>query len=360
MDSLWNIVTAGLVLLAVTLQKTYTALPVKEIKRRARVGNHAARTIYRVAAYGQSLRALLWLVIIVCSALFFVVVDRTAPLWFALTTSIALLWIAYVWLPNSRITAIGEHIAVWLAPALGWLLNYLHPVINRGIGVVHRGRPLASHTGLYEKEDLLEFMELQEAQVDSRIDKLELQIAASALKFGEQLVRKHLTPRRMIKTVSVSETIGPLLMDELHKSGHSRFPVHDGKKDNIVGTLYMRDLVNARSGGSVKSVMKTDVAYVHEEQNLYDALQAVIKTHHHLLVVVNSFEEYVGIITLEDILEQVVGKVIIDEFDQYNDLRAVAARAAEADRKARHEEKPEKDTPVKEDDGTITPDDTKK
>ena len=149
-------------------------------------------------------------------------------------------------------------------------------------------------------------------------------------------------------------------MDTLHKSGHSRFPVYDGKKDNIVGTLYMRDLVNAKEGGTIKSVMKHDVGYVHEEQNLYDALQAVIKTHHHLLVVVNSFEEYVGIITLEDILEQVVGKLIVDEFDQYNDLRAVAARAAEAEREARGEEKPENTTTVKEDDDTITSDDTSK
>ncbi len=59
----------------------------------------------------------------------------------------------------------------------------------------------------------------------------------------------------------------------------------------------------------------------------------LFKTHRQLYVVVNSFEEYVGIITIEDILETILGTSIIDEFDQYDDLRAVAARAAKKDHK---------------------------
>jgi CBS domain containing-hemolysin-like protein len=51
------------------------------------------------------------------------------------------------------------------------------------------------------------------------------------------------------------------------------------------------------------------------------------------MIVVNSFEEYIGIVTIEDVLEQIVGKQIVDEFDQYDDLRAVAAKAAAKDHK---------------------------
>ena len=148
-------------------------------------------------------------------------------------------------------------------------------------------------------------------------------------------------PKRVVKAVSVNENIGPVLMTELHDIGHSRFPVYDGKKDSIIGTLYLRDLVNTKSTGKVSDVMKKDVCYVHEEQSLYDALQAILKTRHHLLVVVNSFEEYVGIITIEDVIEQIIGKPILDEFDQYNDLRAVAARVAKLEHQAHHEEEKE-------------------
>lgn len=332
MNTILDFPLAVLVIFSVILQKTYSALPLKEIKRRARAGNRLAKLIYRVASYGQSLRAVLWLFIIIFSAAFFFVISRNAPSWFALAASVSLIWIAYVWLPSARVSGFSERLAAWAAPILAWLLNYLHPILNRSIGLVRGSRPISSHTRLYEREDLLDLIKQQQEQADNRIDRMELEIAASALTFGDRLIRKRLTPRRMVKTVAVDEPIGPLLMDELHKSGHSRFPVYDGKKDNIVGALYMRDLVDALGKGTVQNVMKPAISYVHEEQNLYDALQAVTKTHHHLLVVVNSFEEYVGIITLEDILEQIVGKPIIDEFDQYQDLRAVAARAAKAER----------------------------
>ncbi|QQS69160.1 CBS domain-containing protein [Candidatus Saccharibacteria bacterium] len=86
--------------------------------------------------------------------------------------------------------------------------------------------------------------------------------------------------------------------------------------------------------------MRRKVTYVHEDFTLYQTLQAFIKTKQHLFIVVNSFEEYVGIITIEDVLERVIGKLIVDEFDRYDDLRAVAAAAAKKDHAARTEPSP--------------------
>ena len=60
-------------------------------------------------------------------------------------------------------------------------------------------------------------------------------------------------------------------------------------------------------------------------------MDAFLKTHHHLLVVVNHFEEIVGVLSIEDVLEQIVGQPIVDEFDNYEDLRAVAAKEAKQD-----------------------------
>lgn len=355
MNAIIDFILALLVVISVGLQKTYSEIPVKEVKRRARAGNKLYKNIYRAASYGQSLRALLWLFTVAFSAVFFVVVGRNAPTWFAFSASASLIWAAYVWLPNSPVSILSQRIAVWSAPALALLLNHMHPFLHRINSIFRGSNSIPIHTGLYEKVDLINLLKQQQAQTDNRIDSAELEIAISALNFGEQLVRKHLTPRRIVKTIKLDESVGPILMAELHASGHSRFPVHDGKKDNIVGTLYLRDLVSAKATGTVKDIMKANISYVHEEQNLYDALQSIIKTHHHLLVVVNSFEEYVGIITLEDIMEQIVGKPIIDEFDQYQDLRAVAARAAKLD--LEEHQKTSADDP---EDVTITSDETTK
>jgi len=105
--------------------------------------------------------------------------------------------------------------------------------------------------------------------------------------------------------------------------------VYDGKSTNIVGILYLHDVLQKQKGGSVKDIYKKQVVYAHEEQTLYQTFQAFLKTKRHLFVVVNRFEEVIGIVTIEDVLEQIIGQPIMDEFDQYEDLRAVAARAAE-------------------------------
>jgi CBS domain containing-hemolysin-like protein len=268
----------------------------------------------------------------------FVLVSDWFPNVIALAICAMVIWFGFVWLPASRMTKIGARVAAWIAPPLAWLLNYLHPLFDRIAAYVRGHRPLIVHTGLYDPEDLIDLIKKQQVQTDNRIDKNGLEIARHALEFGDKLVRDFLMPRRVVKTVSVRETIGPKLMDDLHKAGHSRFPVYDSKPDDIVGTLYMKDLVGKKQGGTVKDLVRREVFYIHEEQNLYDVLQAILKTRHHMFVVINSFEEYVGIITMEDVLEQIIGKPIVDEFDEYDNLRAVAARAAREEHKVHTKE----------------------
>lgn len=327
-----SLLLAALTLVAVSLQKTYTHIPIKELKRRAQRGDSFALMLYRASAYGMSLQILLWILIGLCSAAFFVTLSRAVPVGLALVGSISLVWLGFAWLPNSQVNRTNAWLAAQITPTVAWALRYAHPVLDRITQAIERYRPISFHTGLYQKEDLLDLIEKQQVQADNRITEEELRITAHALTFGDKLIRDVMTPRRMIKSVAVTDVIGPFLMTELHDSGHSRFPVYKDKPDNIVGMLYLKDVVEAKAGGQVEDVMKKEVYYVHEEQNLYHALQAFLKTRHHLFLVINRFEELVGVISIEDVLEQILGKQIIDEFDQYHDLRAVAQLQAKEER----------------------------
>lgn len=321
----------GMTLLLISVERTYRSVPVKELKRRARRGDDFASLLFRAASYGYSLRFVLWFLIGLVASIFFVAVSRNLPLGTALLVSALLVWVGFVWAPARKVTRTGRLLVRLLAPALEKAVYYLHPVVSRVAGFIGKYRHIRVHTGLYEKEDLIQLIEDQKSQTDNRIDYKELDMAFRALTFNEKYVRNYLTPRRVVKMVDAEESIGPLLMDELHKSGHSRFPVYADSEDNIVGTLYLRDLMNVKHGGSVRQSMRKEVSYIHEDESLHAALQAILKTRHHMLIVVNNFEEYAGILTVEDALEQIIGEPIIDEFDQYDDLRAVAARQAAAE-----------------------------
>ena len=143
--------------------------------------------------------------------------------------------------------------------------------------------------------------------------------------FDDQAVEDIMTPISVVDTARVDDSLGPLVLDDLHKTGHSRFPVIDGDAHHVVGILYLHDIINLKSAKpTVRDAMDPRVHYIHQNQSLEHALNGFLKSHRHLFVVVNDYRETVGILTLEDVLESLVGKKIVDEFDQYEDLRAVA------------------------------------
>jgi CBS domain containing-hemolysin-like protein len=327
-------------LFLIALQKIYHHIPAKELRRQARAGDKLARQFYAVVAYGPSLDVFLWLCIGVLSAVLFVLLALSLPVYLAVLSCLIVVWVGFAWMPVASISKYTLRAAEFVSPLLHWILERLQPLLRKIAELGERFTHISVHTGLYDKEDIIELLKKQQAQPDNRISEQELGIVSHALTFGDLKVIDVMTPKRMIKTVSPDDSIGPILMEELHKSGHSRFPVESidvDKQKTIVGTLYMRDMLGARHGGIVKEIMRPEVFYVNEGRELSHVLDAFLKTKYHQFLVVNSFEEIVGLITIEDVLEQIIGKPIIDEFDQYEDLRAVASSQAEKDRKSRPE-----------------------
>ena len=152
---------------------------------------------------------------------------------------------------------------------------------------------------------------------------------ANALSFKTKTVASIMTPRAVIDSVPKQELLGPLVLDDLHKTGHSRFPVIDDNLDHIVGILHIQDLLTLDGGKKTTTADKTmeaRVYYIHQDQTLQQALSGFIRTHHHLFIVINEYRETVGVLTLEDVVEALLGRKIIDEFDSHQDLRQVAAR----------------------------------
>ena len=337
------------ILAPISLIKIYYRVPVAELKRQAKAGDKLAQVLHRAASYEDSLEVMLWMVIALFGSIFVVVAANSLPTILALLVCFLVIWFGFAWLPKSHISFLGIKITEFITPGLAWMLQYLQPVLSRLADIMKRFRPITVHTGIFNKQDLLSLINQQKNQIDNRIHNEELEIAANALMYGDKKVSDIMTPRRVLKTVSAHEIIGPILMDELHKQGHSRFPVYQDDQNNIIGTLYLQDLMSAKAGGFVKSIMNKRVYYVHEEQPLFEVLHVFLKSKHHLAVVVNSFEEIVGIVTLEDVLEQILGKLIVDEFDRYDDLRAVAALKAEKEHKSHETVVKSSETTPKED-----------
>lgn len=323
-----NFIIAGILLLnailAVVVRKTYFAVPLVELRRRARAGDELANVLYRSASYDGSLRLLLWIIITFSSSASFVMFARQAAVWLSLLVVVIALWLAFSWIPKSRVTTLGNKLTVIVTPSIAWLLNYLHPVLSRG-SVLVSGRYAKPHTGLYERSDLIELIERQELQPDNRLAILELAIATRALHFPDRKVADIMIGRKSIKIINTDDTIGPILIDELHKSGQAVALVSETPKGPIIGSLQFKDL-NLNTQGKVGNVMNPKVYYLHENDSLSEALHAFIVTNQSLFVVVNNAEENVGVITVQKILEQLLGHIPGDDFDEYASATSVAQR----------------------------------
>lgn len=312
-----------------------------ELKRKAQKGNFDAKIVYPIHALGHQLTVTLLIGNILVNTALAVLLYSVFNAFFAILFSTVLIVILGEILPMAYLRNRGLKLGAFCAPVLKYLIIILAPV----------ARPLSRFVdslvgddgpSIYSREELYRILEEHKIS-NTDIEEDEAQIVRHALSFGTKLVREIMTPRRVVVSVSADESIGPILVDELHKSGHSRFPVYNDKKaQNFTGILYLRDLVGRKDGGTAKEVMQAQVYYVHEEQPLDYALRVFLKTNHHLLVVVNTFEEFVGVLSFEDVIEQILGKQIMDEFDQHADLRAVAKSLADSDKKNREAKDTEK------------------
>ncbi len=177
---------------------------------------------------------------------------------------------------------------------------------------------------LHSKEELLHLID----NTQEVLNKDEKDLLLHALSFQQKPVSKIMTPKSAIQSIDKKELLGPLVLDDLHKTGHSRIPVIHRDIDHVVGILYVQDLliIDTKKSVTVEKAMESRVFYINQDQTLQHALAGFLRTHHHLFIVVNEFQETVGIISLEDVIEALIGRKINDEFDTHEDLRQVAQR----------------------------------
>lgn len=176
---------------------------------------------------------------------------------------------------------------------------------------------------LDSKDELIHLIQSSE----EALSESQRRVISSTLDFGGKLVSEIMTPRSSINSIKKEEFLGPLVLDELHSLGNSRLPVIDGDLDHVVGILYLRDLLSLdiRKSALAEDVMDKKVYYINQSDTLEHALAAFLKVRHHLFIVINDTRETVGILSLEDVIETLIGQKIVDE-DDHSDASSVAKK----------------------------------
>ncbi len=217
--------------------------------------------------------------------------------------------------PKSIAKENAEKFAMLSAPLLNVLLVLLTPfnwIFKQWQKLLALLFKSSGESGITEQE-LLTIVD--EAEQDGNIDADESELIRSAIEFNELEVRDIFTPRIDIEAIRKGMT-NEEVAHIFSKSGYSRLPVYEENIDNIVGIVYLKDFYNSAFHGklSIEEIIKP-VIFVPKSKKIADLRKELQEQQLHIAIVMDEFGCTVGLVTLEDILEELVGE-IWDEHDE--------------------------------------------
>jgi putative hemolysin len=223
--------------------------------------------------------------------------------------------------PKAVALETASRLAVTFAVPLDWLGRILHPVVwvldasARGIARLLRVPPARAGLTAHTEEDIRSIV--AEAEDFGAIETAEEEMVYKVFDFADKEAHEVMVPRPEVVALSVDLPTEEALAAVID-SPYTRYPVFRGSMDDVLGVLHVRDLFKALYDRGIENVVLEELirpAYVVPETKDLAALLAEFrKTNQHLAIVVDEYGAVAGIVTLEDLLEEIVGE-IEDEYD---------------------------------------------
>jgi CBS domain containing-hemolysin-like protein len=206
------------------------------------------------------------------------------------------------------------------AAALRWLRPFELAAIPLAVPLAALGRLVTMGIRSDGSESRITETEVEwvvsQGQRSGALDREPAEIIKNVLEFGDRVAGEVMVPRTKVSAIDVSMDIAKVV-DLVNADGHSRYPVYKESLDQVVGFLYAKDLfreVQTKRNVALKDILRTPVLFVASNQSVASILREMRARRFHMAVVSDEFGGTAGVITLEDIIEEIVGD-IRDEYD---------------------------------------------
>jgi CBS domain containing-hemolysin-like protein len=219
---------------------------------------------------------------------------------------------------RGRIILRAERAAIALTP-LARLLNWLFTPFSALLMVFLGSTPNTPVAIPVSEDELKNWVE--EDQPQSTLEKGERRMIYSIFQFGETLCREVMVPRIDVLALDINTPLEQAIQSFTH-SGHSRVPVYEDTIDNVIGVLYAKDMLKVRLDGQTLYALRDllrPAYFVPEAKKVEELLAEMRANGVHIAIVVDEYGGMAGLVTLEDIVEEIVGE-IRDEYDQIEEL----------------------------------------
>ncbi len=293
----------------------------EDLKRKAKLGNKKAKKVYTVRKNGNLLLCTLLIGNVAVNSALSIFLGSIVNGIIAGLLATALIVIFGEILPQ----AIFSRYAIELSSKIIWLVKFfifvLYPIALPLSWVLDKilGKEMPN---ILSKREFKEIIKFHEDSPKSKIDTDEERIMLGALSFSDKIVRSIMTPRTVVFALDVKDILDKKNLQRIKKYGFTRIPIYDKHIDKIVGILYTKDLIGINLGVKIKDIYhKNNLIIVPENRKLDVLLNEFISKKTHIAFVFDEYGSLRGIATLEDVIEEVFGREIVDETDKIIDLQ---------------------------------------
>ncbi|MCX7909394.1 MAG: CBS domain-containing protein [Ignavibacteria bacterium] len=238
----------------------------------------------------------------------------------------------FVFVSRTVLFFVGARFSKRLFPLFYKLIYWLF-ILFRFSGVFYQWlkNTITSSNQEATLEDIQEVVET--AHDEGKIQTGEYKIFTNVIKFNQVPVSDVMTPRTVIFACSADLTVEEAIKLPEIKI-YSRFPIYEGNSldDKVIGYVVAKDIFQAALNNKLETKLREfarDIYFIPENVTLDDALNQFLSKRQHIFLVVDEFGGIEGLVTMEDLIETILGEEIIDEADKYIDLREVAKRKRE-------------------------------
>ena len=274
----------------------------------------------------------------------------SAPTWVDVTIGIgvsaAVLWLFSAAVPYSIAQHGGNHVVFTFAPVIRALYLPMVPLLGLSRLFDEIARRLAGADDEAEDEHEAELLDVVErGEREGRFDEDEAEMIEAVVDFKSTTVDQIMTPRTEVEAFELTDNLGKVT-DFIRECHHSRIPVYEGSLDKIVGIFYVKDLLHWLAGEGVKGggrafdlrALVRPAVFVPEVKTVRELLGEMLGKRVHIAIVADEYGGTSGIVTIEDIVEEIFGD-IQDEYEEPIEDQPVSvdteARAAEVDARER-------------------------
>ena len=299
-------------------ETAYASCPKSRVKAAAERGDARAKTALLILDdFDKAISTLLICTNIVHIATASIVTVAVTKLWGLSAVSIStivttiVVFFAGEMLPKSIAKKYSEPLALATGPVLRFLMKVFTPLSALLTWIGPSAAKLTpDETPVSFTEDEL-YDIIEDMTEEGSLDEQQGELISSALQFGEVTVESVLTPRVDLVAVDISSSLESILA-VIKTTNHSRLPVYEGSIDNIIGVLQIRKFIKAylRLGNNLDlRPLMDEVFFIHQSTNIDELLPVMSKRKLNMAVVTDNYGGTLGIVTVEDILEELVGEI---------------------------------------------------